>query len=161
MFLPNSAFRAVWDFLCLGITVYLAVSIPFQAAFLIDNSSGTVSNWFFHDICFIGFFIVDIYFRSYNFAFVQNGTIVTDINMIQKEYFRDGLFIDIISCLPFGILAYWYDINYFFLLRIVHLTRFFRIGAYFVRVESYLALCNIRIGTASSLLVKMFFSMPS
>ena len=157
IFMPNSNFRAVWEILGLLFTVFFAVNIPYRIAFIIDEAKEDSYPWLAVDFIIDIFFLADIYFRYKMFPIIKNGSLIVEIESIQRHYRQNWMFWDVLSCIPLEVLAVFYGKELIFAFRLVHLFRIFRLESYFKTVEHYINLWNIRISAASNLLVTTFF----
>ena len=155
--LPNSKCRSIWDFLSLIFTINIVLVIPYRVAFVIDATASNMASWLLLDGSIDIFFILDTYARSNHFTFIQNGATVTNKEEIRSDYRKKGMLLDVISCLPLEVLVTVLGFQYIFFLRLGHLIRVRRLPEYVHRMEGYLALWNIRISSATALLLKMFF----
>ena len=157
LFQPNSVFRVFWDELSMLFTIYFAIIIPYQMAFAMENNISQYIRWLSADIFIDLFFIVDLIFRNNFFPFVQNETTVKDKQSIRGYYRKNGMLLDIISCIPSEmLLLFGLDFNKIFLLRSVHLIRIHRLQTYFAATDRYLNMWKIRIKASYTLLIRMF-----
>jgi len=154
--LPNSTFRKSWDITCIFLTVYITISVPFQATFAYKDFSEYMY-WIIIDSCIDAFFIVDCYCRYYIFPITTNGSIVIDRNQIKLHYMSNGIYWDILACSPIDWFMMWFDIGYFFQARLIRVMRIIRLPAYLAQIEVYLNMYNIRINAAKRLLFNMLF----
>ncbi len=154
---PTSNFRQYWDFACTGLTMYLIFTIPFRAAFDYKAVKEPVWKWLFLDFLIDIFFTTDFCFRACLFPVMKNGTLITEKDMIWKQFKHDGMVFDLIGCLPTEALVLRFGMKYFFVFRLTHLVRILKIPQYFEQVERYLNVCNIRVDGSKKLLLKMVF----
>lgn len=156
-FLPNSTFRAAWDIVSMLFTAHYSTSIPFHVAFTLDSAVENSLNWLVLDVFIDIFFLIDMVLRCRHFAFIRNGTTITEKEEIKRHYCRHGLILDAVSCLPLETLSFLLGFEKIFLFRLIHLLRVRRLTDYLKRIEGYLTLWNVRISAAATLLLKMFF----
>ncbi|KAG7394270.1 hypothetical protein PHYBOEH_005425 [Phytophthora boehmeriae] len=112
--LPDSSFRLVWDTMHLMAVVYVAFEVPYHAVFV---SMAEGENMFIQDptiglryVCTLLaelFFVVDIVLRSRYLAYLDPIVMlnVVDPLLIFRKYREDGFFLDIIACIPVGIVV--------------------------------------------------------
>lgn len=153
---PNSRFRITWDILCLVFTVYVVVGSTFRAAYSYKSISEVLQLPIF-DFLVDVFFIADCYCRTFLFPVIHNGSLVTEKDEIRLCYERNGMYYDIIACIPVDLFVFWCGYSYLFQLRLFHTLRIVRLPMYFTQAENYLNLCNIRVNAAKRLLLSMFF----
>ncbi|GMH89258.1 hypothetical protein TrVE_jg3161 [Triparma verrucosa] len=156
IFLPNSKFRAIWDMMLTLFTMWFAISILYRIAFTLDEAVDDTMVSLMIDFVIDFIFLVDIFLNYKKFAFIENGVIVSDPELIRKNYLKNWMVFDITSCLPLEIFALTFGKTYVFQLRLIHLIRVLRLPSYFESVDHYLNLWNIRISAALNLLIRMF-----
>jgi len=159
IFLPHSVFRCHWDIACMLFSLYFATSILYRVAFVLEEDISYYRRWLLVDFSIDIFFIVDVYFRYTRFAFVYNGTVVINRNSIARHYRKNGMLLDVFSCLPLDVIVLLIPglKDSVFLFRLVHLIRVRRLPSYLNHIEGYLNGWNIRVSAAMSLLSKTFF----
>lgn len=155
MFLPNSTFRIMWDFMSVLFTIYFAIEVPYRAAFVYDQDITKVVRWIIVDTIIDIYFITDILLRLYFLPLTQNGILIVDLDQIRKHYASDGLLVDIFASLPIDFVGIGIGIYYLPHLRLIHMARIFRFPSYMCQIESYLNLFNLRLSAATGLLLKM------
>ncbi len=155
-FQPASLFRISFDTLCVALILYTVLERPFRAVFLFQDNGGNLQAWMIIDFMTEAFFIIELYLRLYHFPIIQNGTIVTDVEIIKIDYAQHGLLMDAVSSFPLSIIAFLFKRNYLVLIRLFHVIRIFRLPNYFARIEGYLNLANLRISAATRLLSRVF-----
>ncbi len=155
--IPNSNFRKGWDSACSLLTIYIAVCVPFRAAFYYQDLSERFPTWLIFDFSIEAFFIVDLCLRCFIFPVTHNGSIIFEKDQIRLRYKQNGMIFDILACLPIELFGFYLGIDYLLRLRLVHMIRIVQLPQYFEQVESYLNSYNIRVDAAKKLLLKMFF----
>jgi hypothetical protein len=111
LFSQSSAFIQKWDLLMLYLLLYVTVVTPFELSFLkaanLSNLAADGAGVLFFvnrllDILF--FFDVYINFHLSYFEPIE-GTIINDISRIRCHYLKSWFLIDIVSVIPFDLLA--------------------------------------------------------
>lgn len=127
-----------------------------RIAFTLDEAVDSTMVSLMVDFVVDFIFIVDIFLNYKKFAYIENGVIVSDPELIRKNYLKNWMIFDIVSCLPLEVFALAFGKTYVFQLRLIHLVRVLRLPSYFTDVDHYLNLWNIRISAALNLLIRMF-----
>eukprot|EP01048_Picozoa_sp_COSAG05_P006509 COSAG05_NODE_424_length_9929_cov_25.816378_6_plen_845_part_00 len=98
MFLPNSRFRTIWDFVQITLLSYISVMVPFRIGF--DENAIPWEPLFVFD-CFVDvYFVVDIYVNFNTCVVTKQGDLQIDRKEIAREYISTWFALDFVSCLP-------------------------------------------------------------
>ena len=146
-FMPGSVFRFIMDLLCMALVIYFSIAVLYRIAFRAEEEGRIVP----YDIVADLFFICDCYLRTH-FAFLMDGSVCTNRHMIFKQYIRNGMVVDALSCL--SVLEMVIPGHQ---LRLLCLLRVLRIPAYFDKIREQLSLRGARISLSVHLLTKMIF----
>ena len=99
--LHYSPYKAVWDWLILGLTFYTSIMVPYNAAFrnkTMDDMALLVTD----SIVDIVFFI-DIIFNFQTTFVGASGEVISDPKVIRMNYLKTWFVIDLLSCLPYDV----------------------------------------------------------
>ena len=157
IFLPHSNFRAIWEISSMMFSIYFIVAIPYRVAFILDEEVSKMVSWIVIDSVIDCFFVIDIILRYRYFGYNHDGKIILNKERIKNHYLQNGMFLDVISCLPLEVVTVWVGLEHFFVFRLIHFIRGHRLPYYFARIEHFLNLWKIRISSATNLLLRMFF----
>jgi len=160
LFQLNSWFRVLWDVSCFLLTAYYLLTIPFTVAFGKEDIIPTTS-WLVFEMFVSLFFVVDCIFRSSMFPFLHNGIIVNDKTEIFHHYQSNGMFLDVISCIPLSMWGYATGGKLATFSSSIQLLRVRNLHQYFSSLEFYLSLWGVRVSKALMVLVQMMFSYIS
>ena len=119
LILPTSRWKRKWDIFVVCVSLYVAVSVPYNMAFMLDysesrckaNASEKADN------CYPGFLFgldvlsdlilaVDMLFVFLSAFHGDQLELVKDFREIAKRYFRSFFIFDLIAIIPFNQLAY-------------------------------------------------------
>jgi hypothetical protein len=146
IFMPGSLFSFFFDMTCMALIIYFSVFILYRIAFRPEGDASVV----IFDVIADAFFIIDFYLRSSHFAFTRNGSVCADRQSILQQYMRSGMIIDVLSSI--SILELFFPR---FQLRSLSLLRLLRIPSFVKKINEHLALRDVRISLATSLVGKM------
>ena len=97
MLMPGSSLRLAWDFVSVVLVLFVAISLPYRVAFLMDYISASLNiTDFLIDIFFL--FDIAVNFRT---AFIQDGELISDPMAVAKNYLRLWFWLDAVSSIPF------------------------------------------------------------
>ena len=98
MFMPNSRFRSIWDFVQISLLSYISVLVPFRIGF--DENALPWEPLFIFD-CFVDiYFVMDIYVNFNTCVVTKQGDLVIDRKLIARDYISTWFALDFVSCLP-------------------------------------------------------------
>ncbi|XP_035510745.1 potassium voltage-gated channel subfamily H member 4a [Morone saxatilis] len=126
--LHYSISKALWDWLILLATFYVAVAVPYDICFVNHDEGGdhhslvsrsTIGS----DIAVEMLFILDIILNFRTTYVSQSGQVVYDARSIYLHYCTTWFFVDLIAALPFDLL-YAFNIT---VASLVHLLKTFRL----------------------------------
>ncbi|XP_015241424.1 PREDICTED: potassium voltage-gated channel subfamily H member 4-like [Cyprinodon variegatus] len=132
--LHYSIFKAMWDWLILLATFYVAVTVPFNVCFVSHSEGGdhlslVTRSTTWSDIVVEMLFIADIILNFRTTYVSQSGQVVYDARSIYLHYFTTWFFVDLIAALPF-------DLLYAFNISVVRLSLYFIQHLLFVSIIS-------------------------
>uniref|UniRef100_A0A087Y384 Voltage-gated delayed rectifier potassium channel KCNH4 n=1 Tax=Poecilia formosa TaxID=48698 RepID=A0A087Y384_POEFO len=146
--LHYSIFKAMWDWLILLATFYVAVTVPFNVCFVSHSEGGdrlslVTRSTTWSDIAVEMLFIADIILNFRTTYVSQSGQVVYDTRSICLHYFTTWFFVDLIAALPFDLL-YAFNISVLqtslvHLLKTVRLLRLLRLLQKLDRYSQYSA----------------------
>jgi len=97
---PDSSFRRTWDVLVLFVSLYNAWIIPFQISF---NNTATII--YILNALFDMFYFADIYLKCFEFSYIHEGQLISDRDKVKYRFLKGSFKLDMISSLPFDIIA--------------------------------------------------------
>ncbi|XP_055839595.1 potassium voltage-gated channel subfamily H member 8 isoform X2 [Episyrphus balteatus] len=138
--LPHyGVFKGFWDWIILVATFYVAILVPFNAAFAKADRQTMVS-----DVIVEALFIVDI-LLNFRTTFVSSkGEVVSDSKLIAINYLRGWFVVDLLAALPFDHLyasdLYNGEESHIHLVKLTRLLRLARLLQKLDRYSQYTAL---------------------
>ncbi|XP_009325303.1 PREDICTED: potassium voltage-gated channel subfamily H member 4 [Pygoscelis adeliae] len=115
--LHYSIFKALWDWLILLATFYVAITVPYNVCFTgTEDSLSATRSTIVSDIAVEMLFILDIILNFRTTYVSQSGQVVYDPRSICIHYVATWFFVDLIAALPF-------DLLYVFNVTVVSATR--------------------------------------
>ncbi|XP_062861520.1 potassium voltage-gated channel subfamily H member 8 [Trichomycterus rosablanca] len=143
--LHYGTFKAVWDWLILLATFYVAVTVPYNVCFTVvgvrDDVLTPRSPPSISDILVEILFMLDIVLNFRTTFVSTTGQVVYDTRSICVHYVTTWLFVDLIAALPFDLL-YAFNVSVYFgvhLLKTVRLLRLLRLLQKLERYSQYSA----------------------
>ncbi|XP_073812259.1 eag-like K[+] channel isoform X2 [Musca autumnalis] len=138
--LPHyGVFKGVWDWIILVSTFYVAILVPYNAAFAKSDRQTMVS-----DVIVEALFIVDI-LLNFRTTFVSSkGEVVLDSKLIAINYLRGWFVVDLLAALPFDHLyasdLYNGEESHIHLVKLTRLLRLARLLQKMDRYSQYTAM---------------------
>ncbi|XP_025102647.1 potassium voltage-gated channel subfamily H member 8-like isoform X3 [Pomacea canaliculata] len=100
-------FKIGWDWLILLCTFYIAIMVPFNAAF---RKQGRYKDFIYIDVAVELLFAIDIVL-NFRTSFVnKNGQVCYDSRLIVLNYMRGWFLLDLLAAIPFDLL-YVFDVD--------------------------------------------------
>uniref|UniRef100_A0A3B3TRV3 Voltage-gated delayed rectifier potassium channel KCNH4 n=1 Tax=Poecilia latipinna TaxID=48699 RepID=A0A3B3TRV3_9TELE len=132
--LHYSIFKAMWDWLILLATFYVAVTVPFNVCFVSHSEGGdrlslVTRSTTWSDIA------VEMLFIAGTIS-VQSGQVVYDTRSICLHYFTTWFFVDLIAALPFDLL-YAFNISVTSLVHLLKTVRLLRLLRLLQKLDRY------------------------
>uniref|UniRef100_A0A8C6YT33 Potassium voltage-gated channel subfamily H member 4 n=1 Tax=Nothoprocta perdicaria TaxID=30464 RepID=A0A8C6YT33_NOTPE len=138
--LHYSVFKALWDWLILLATFYVAVTVPYNVCFTgTEESASAARSTIVSDIAVEMLFIVDIVLNFRTTYVSQSGQVVYEPRCICLHYVATWFFVDLIAALPFDLL-YVFNTSLVHLLKTVRLLRLLRLLQKLDRYSQYSAM---------------------
>ncbi|KAM4717022.1 potassium voltage-gated channel subfamily H member 4a [Anableps anableps] len=139
--LHYSIFKAVWDWLILLATFYVAVTVPFNVCFVSHSEGGdrlplVTRSTTWSDIAVEMLFIADIILNFRTTYVSQSGQVVYDTRSICLHYFTTWFFVDLIAALPFDLL-YAFNISVTSLVHLLKTVRLLRLLRLLQKLDRY------------------------
>lgn len=100
--IPDSKLKIIWNGLLSLILLYAAIVSPLTMAF---NDSNTLDAWELVDLFIDFFFFLDLIVNSTSAYIDCNSNLVTDRKKILLNYLKSWFIIDLLSCIPFSMIA--------------------------------------------------------
>ncbi|CAI2723782.1 unnamed protein product [Schistosoma spindalis] len=123
-------FKTAWDWIIFLLTGYTCIIIPYSVAFGHDTLSEESIYFAVEHIVDIIFFI-DIVLNFHTTFVGSSGAVISDPVLIRLNYLKGWFIVDLISSLPFGILAVFSDhttlVNLSSILKLARLLRLCRV----------------------------------
>ncbi|XP_072431830.1 voltage-gated delayed rectifier potassium channel KCNH8 [Chiloscyllium punctatum] len=122
--LHYSTFKALWDWLILLATFYVAVTVPYNVCFIgIDENLPSARSTTVSDISVEILFIIDIILNFRTTYVSKSGQVIFEARSICIHYVTTWFIIDLVAALPFDLL-YAFNVN---VVSIVHLLKTVRL----------------------------------
>ncbi|XP_014834574.1 PREDICTED: potassium voltage-gated channel subfamily H member 4-like [Poecilia mexicana] len=139
--LHYSIFKAMWDWLILLATFYVAVTVPFNVCFVSHSEGGdrlslVTRSTTWSDIAVEMLFIADIILNFRTTYVSQSGQVVYDTRSICLHYFTTWFFVDLIAALPFDLL-YAFNISVTSLVHLLKTVRLLRLLRLLQKLDRY------------------------
>ncbi|XP_022241105.1 potassium voltage-gated channel subfamily H member 8-like [Limulus polyphemus] len=131
------AFKTCWDWLVLVATFYVAIVVPYSAAFRDNNESPSRNKTIICDVIVEAFFIIDIAINFRTTFVSRKGEVVAKSKSIAVHYVRSWFIVDLFAALPFDLLyaANLYSRNT--LMHLLKLTRLLRLARLLQKMDRY------------------------
>ncbi|XP_041375018.1 potassium voltage-gated channel subfamily H member 8-like [Gigantopelta aegis] len=141
-------FKIGWDWLILLCTFYIAIMVPFNAAFQrVNEARGSIYSDVFVEILFI----VDI-ILNFRTSFVnKSGQIVYDSRTIAAKYSRGWFLLDLLAAIPFDLLYIFSIDTGTGLMHLLKVARLLRLARLLQKID--------RFSQYSVLVLMLFMSM--
>nr|CAH8856340.1 unnamed protein product [Trichobilharzia regenti] len=155
--LHYSLFKIIWDWMILLCTFYIAIMVPYNAAF---SEGGGEKDLIICDIIVELLFIIDIILNFWTTYVSKSGQVVYHLKAIAINYLRGWFFLDLLAAIPFevtlavnnpdiqgtiGEMGNW--------IHLLKLARLLRLARLFQKIERYSQYSTVILG----LLMCMFF----
>ncbi|XP_036796859.1 potassium voltage-gated channel subfamily H member 4-like [Oncorhynchus mykiss] len=136
--LHYSVSKALWDWLILLATFYVAVTVPFNVCFVShqDDTDWDSRSTIASDIAVEMLFILDIILNFRTTFVSQSGQVVYDARSIYLHYCGTWFFIDLIAALPFDLL-YAFNITVTSLVHLLKTVRLLRLLRLLQKLDRY------------------------
>ncbi|KAM3598541.1 uncharacterized protein V6R79_019215 [Siganus canaliculatus] len=139
--LHYSISKALWDWLILLATFYVAVTVPYDICFVShdkDSDRPSLSNrsTLASDIAVEMLFILDIILNFRTTYVSQSGQVVYDARSIYVHYCTTWFFVDLIAALPFDLL-YAFNITVTSLVHLLKTVRLLRLLRLLQKLDRY------------------------
>ncbi|AWP19228.1 putative potassium voltage-gated channel subfamily H member 4 [Scophthalmus maximus] len=139
--LHYSISKALWDWLILLATFYVAVTVPYDVCFASHDKGGEHHSLVSHstigsDIAVELLFILDIVLNFRTTYVSQSGQVVYDARSIYLHYCTTWFFVDLIAALPFDLL-YAFNITVTSLVHLLKTVRLLRLLRLLQKLDRY------------------------
>ncbi|GFO37637.1 potassium voltage gated channel subfamily h [Plakobranchus ocellatus] len=94
-------FKIGWDWLILLCTVYIAIMVPFNAAF---RKSGRFRDFMYIDAGVEVLFLIDIVLNFLTTYLNKSGQVVYEFKLIAMNYISGWFVLDLLAAIPFDLL---------------------------------------------------------
>ncbi|GAB6019849.1 hypothetical protein CHUAL_001388 [Chamberlinius hualienensis] len=129
-------FKTVWDWFILVATFYVAVIVPYNAAFIIRRES-TGRRSVIGDVIVEALFIIDI-LLTFRTTFVsKKGEVVSNPRTIAIHYLKGWFIVDLVAALPFDLLYASSVYSRDNLVHLLKLTRLLRLARLMQKMDRY------------------------
>ncbi|XP_076345687.1 voltage-gated delayed rectifier potassium channel KCNH8-like [Tachypleus tridentatus] len=130
-------FKTCWDWLVLVATFYVAIVVPYNAAFRDSNENPSRNKTIICDVIVEAFFIIDIAINFRTTFVSRTGEVVAKQKSIAVHYTRSWFIVDLLAALPFDLLyaANLYRRNT--LMHLLKLTRLLRLARLLQKMDRY------------------------
>ena len=99
--LHYTTFKTTWDWIILFLTLYTTISVPFLVCFAFEHKAVSIIDLFVDWL-----FLADIALNFHTTYVGKDGEVIDDLKMIRWNYMRSWFFLDLVSSLPYGVLAF-------------------------------------------------------
>ncbi|NXF34446.1 KCNH4 protein, partial [Nyctibius bracteatus] len=135
--LHYSVFKALWDWLILLATFYVAVTVPYNVCFTgTEDSLSAARSTIGSDIAVEMLFILDIVLNFRTTYVSQSGQVVYEPRSICIHYVATWFFVDLIAALPFDLL-YLFNVTVTSLVHLLKTVRLLRLLRLLQKLERY------------------------
>ncbi|KAL4617704.1 potassium voltage-gated channel subfamily H member 4-like [Arapaima gigas] len=135
--LHYSISKALWDWMILLATFYVAVTVPYNVCFTAyDDLETTSRSTIVSDIAVEMLFILDIILNFRTTYVSQSGQVVYDARSICIHYAATWFFVDLIAALPFDLL-YAFNITVTSLVHLLKTVRLLRLLRLLQKLDRY------------------------
>uniref|UniRef100_A0A8D0FM21 Voltage-gated delayed rectifier potassium channel KCNH4 n=1 Tax=Strix occidentalis caurina TaxID=311401 RepID=A0A8D0FM21_STROC len=135
--LHYSIFKALWDWLILLATFYVAVTVPYNVCFTgTEDSLSAARSTIVSDIAVEMLFILDIVLNFRTTYVSQSGQVVYDPRSICIHYVATWFFVDLIAALPFDLL-YVFNVTVTSLVHLLKTVRLLRLLRLLQKLDRY------------------------
>ncbi|XP_063210521.1 potassium voltage-gated channel subfamily H member 4 isoform X2 [Chroicocephalus ridibundus] len=135
--LHYSIFKALWDWLILLATFYVAVTVPYNVCFTgTEDSLSAARSTIVSDIAVEMLFILDIILNFRTTYVSQSGQVVYDPRSICIHYVATWFFVDLIAALPFDLL-YVFNVTVTSLVHLLKTVRLLRLLRLLQKLDRY------------------------
>ncbi|XP_053309344.1 potassium voltage-gated channel subfamily H member 4 [Spea bombifrons] len=135
--LHYSIFKALWDWLILLATFYVAVTVPYNVCFTShDDSVSAARSTIVSDIAVEMLFILDIILNFRTTYVSQSGQVVYEPRSICIHYLATWFFVDLIAALPFDLL-YAFNVTVTSLVHLLKTVRLLRLLRLLQKLDRY------------------------
>ncbi|XP_028816869.1 potassium voltage-gated channel subfamily H member 4-like isoform X3 [Denticeps clupeoides] len=135
--LHYSVSKALWDWMILLATFYVAVTVPYNVCFTAYNDPETASrSTIVSDIAVEMLFILDIILNFRTTYVSQSGQVVYDSRSICIHYAATWFFVDLVAALPFDLL-YAFNITVTSLVHLLKTVRLLRLLRLLQKLDRY------------------------
>ncbi|XP_074705182.1 voltage-gated delayed rectifier potassium channel KCNH4 isoform X1 [Strix aluco] len=135
--LHYSIFKALWDWLILLATFYVAITVPYNVCFTgTEDSLSAARSTIVSDIAVEMLFILDIVLNFRTTYVSQSGQVVYDPRSICIHYVATWFFVDLIAALPFDLL-YVFNVTVTSLVHLLKTVRLLRLLRLLQKLDRY------------------------
>ncbi|NXG38752.1 KCNH4 protein, partial [Dromaius novaehollandiae] len=135
--LHYSVFKALWDWLILLATFYVAVTVPYNVCFTgTEDSPSAARSTIVSDIAVEMLFILDIVLNFRTTYVSQSGQVVYDPRSICLHYVATWFFVDLVAALPFDLL-YLFNVTVTSLVHLLKTVRLLRLLRLLQKLDRY------------------------
>ncbi|XP_078350361.1 voltage-gated delayed rectifier potassium channel KCNH5-like isoform X3 [Oculina patagonica] len=134
--LHYTGFKTTWDWVILFLTLYTTISVPFLVCFAFEHTAVSIL-----DLLVDWMFLADIALNFHTTYVGKDGEVIDDLKMIRWNYIRSWFFLDLVSSLPYGVLAFITkdsETNATTLLGFLKVFRLLRLGRVARKIDKYL-----------------------
>ncbi|KAM6312181.1 voltage-gated delayed rectifier potassium channel KCNH4 [Podargus strigoides] len=135
--LHYSIFKALWDWLILLATFYVAITVPYNVCFTgTEDSLSAARSTIVSDIAVEMLFILDIILNFRTTYVSQSGQVVYDPRSICIHYVATWFSVDLIAALPFDLL-YVFNVTVTSLVHLLKTVRLLRLLRLLQKLDRY------------------------
>lgn len=140
--------KVLWDWLIMLCTFYIAIMVPFNAAFIVGEFDRTS---IYADVAVEIIFGIDIVLNFRTTYVSDTGQVVYDAKLIALNYIRQWFLMDLLAAIPFDLL-YAFQVETGTLIPLLKVARLLRLIRLFQKMDRYSQYASVVI----ILLLSMF-----
>ncbi|KAH9498165.1 Potassium voltage-gated channel sub H member 8 [Bulinus truncatus] len=126
-------FKIGWDWLILLCTFYVAIMVPFNAAF---KREGRIKEFIYMDVFVEVMFAIDIVLNFRTTFLNKSGQVVYDSRLIAINYIRGWFLLDLLAAIPFDVL-YAFSVETMTMVHLLKVARLLRLARLLQKLERY------------------------
>ncbi|XP_022239906.1 potassium voltage-gated channel subfamily H member 8-like [Limulus polyphemus] len=130
-------FKTCWDWLILIATFYVAIMVPYSAAFRDTHINPSVNKTIITDVIVEALFIIDIAFNFRTTFVNKKGEVVAKSKSVAVHYLRGWFLVDLLAAMPFDLLYVADLYNRDTSMHLLKLTRLLRLARLLQKMDRY------------------------
>ncbi|ESO08636.1 hypothetical protein HELRODRAFT_128997, partial [Helobdella robusta] len=128
--------RICWDWLILLCTFYIAIMVPYNAAFIATSEGNNQRITLYFDVFVEMLFIIDIIFNFQTTYVNKSGQVIYQPKLIAFNYLRGWFVLDLLAAIPFDLL-YAFQVDTGTLIHLLKGARLLRLARLLQKLDRY------------------------